>query len=188
MSKKAFLAKIRRMSTEEKEQLIKKIEQTADFNERTYYGCSQCTLAALQLHLNIGDAAVFKAASALAGGIARSGEVCGALAGGIMAIGLVYGRDKLEDLKTSPSYQEAMERSGRLCDRFKKEFGKLRCRDVQKAVFGRSWDLRNPEENEQFFNRLEADDKCANVISKTARLAAEVILEPLESEYRVDAS
>jgi len=53
----------------------------------------------LQEKLNLKDAGAFKAATALAGGIAGRGETCGALIGGIMAIGQVCGREALEDTK-----------------------------------------------------------------------------------------
>ena len=178
MGKRETLKKIRQMSPEEQKQLIMEIEETACSNAKAYHGCSQWTLYALQEHLNLGNRAVFRASSALAGGVAESGEVCGALIGGLMAVGLAYGRSKLESVETSSEFSEAMERSARVCDGFKNEFGSLRCRDVQKAIFGKSWDLRNPEEKNEFLSR-EDIDKCGDMlIKKVARLVAEVILEP----------
>jgi hypothetical protein len=71
-----------------------------------------------------------------------------------------------------------MERCAQLCDRFKEEFGGLNCRDVQKLLFGRSWDMRNAEEKEDFLNREDVN-KCSNiVIKKVAGLAAEIIFKP----------
>lgn len=177
MGKRKTLKKIREMSPEGQKQLIMEIEETACGYAKAYRGCSQWVPYAFQEHLNLGDRAVFRAASALAGGIAGNGEVCGALIGGVMAVGLACGRDKLESIETSSAFSEAMERGARVCDRFKNEFGSLRCRDVQKAIFGRSWDLRNPEEKNEFLSR-EDIDKCSDlVIRKVARLAVEVILE-----------
>ena len=36
-------------------------------------------------------------ASGFGGGIGRQGETCGAVTGGVMALGLIYGRDAAED-------------------------------------------------------------------------------------------
>ena len=51
----------------------------------------------MQEKLGLPNGNVFKSASALAAGVARGGETCGALTGGVMAIGLLVGREKIED-------------------------------------------------------------------------------------------
>jgi len=53
----------------------------------------------------VGSKEVFKAGSALAVVWAKQGETCGALTGAIMAIGLLVGRERLEDLD---QYRKAM--------------------------------------------------------------------------------
>lgn len=170
--------KIRRMSTD-KEKLIEKIEQTACEYEKTYAGCSRCVLAALQLHLRLKNGDSVRASTVLGGGVARTGEVCGALIGGLMGIGLIYGPDKLNIAKGSSLYEEAMERAGKLCDRFEKEFGSLRCRDIWERLFGRYWNLRDREVQKKLSSMPELHEKCASlVVGKAARLAADVILEP----------
>jgi len=169
--------KLREMSDEAKEELIRKIEEDARENEIEYFGCSQVVLDALQRHLNIGNVETFKAATALAGGVGAKGEVCGALLGGVLAIGLVYGRANLEAGKVGPEQPEFVEsrvRAGRLCDRFKEKFGSLRCADVKVAV--------NRKEYPRF-NTVEAFEdhaKCADVTGPAARFAAEIILQPTE--------
>jgi hypothetical protein len=60
----------------------------------------------LQEKLNVGSKEVFKAGSALAGGVARRGETCGALTGAIMGVCSVVGRERLEDRE---QYGKAME-------------------------------------------------------------------------------
>lgn len=154
---------------------VKKIAETAYEYEGTYHGCSQCVLRALQDHLRLGDRESFKAATALAGGIARMGETCGALVGGIMAISLAFGREELEDSGTSPGYARAMELSVELCRRFREEFGTTRCQDIQKSLFGRSFNFWDPQEREEF-RRAGGYEKCPHVARKAAELAAEVIL------------
>jgi len=178
MDKNRQMRKLAGTEAEKKRQLIMEIAETACSNAKAYRGCSQWPLYALQKHLNMGDVHTFRAASALAGGVAGSGETCGALLGALMGIGLAYGREELESIETSEAFAEALERSVRMCDRFKGEFGSLRCRDVQQVIFGKSWNLRDPEERKEFLGRDDID-KCSDlVIKKSAGMAAEVILEP----------
>lgn len=156
-------------------EFLEKIEKTAYEYDKVYHGCSQCTLKAIQEHLNLGNGEAFKAASALAGGIARMGETCGALLGAIMAIGLAYGREKLEVTFSSINYQKAMKVAIKLYQKFEEEFGSTKCRDIQKTLFGRSFNLNNPKDLEEFI-KINAYEKCAKVVGKTARIAAEIIL------------
>jgi len=172
--------KARELSQEEKEQLFRTIEQYAYDAEVIYWGCSQAVLDALQRHLNLGNGETFKAASAFAGGVARTREVCGALLGGIMVIGLAYGRTKFEAGKVGleqSDYLEAQVRASRLCERFKEKFTSLRCDDVRRLV-------REPDFKEYTrYNTLESFEdhsKCGNVTGPAARLAAEIILLPKE--------
>lgn len=156
-------------------EFIEGVGNTAYEYEKTYHGCSQCVLKALQDQLGLGDGLTFKAASALTGGVGRMGDACGALLGGIMAIGLAFGREKLEVATNSKPYQQAQEFAGELGDMFKKELGSIRCREIQESIFGRSFDLRRPEEREAFVT-AGGYEKCPEVVQKAARLTAEIIL------------
>jgi len=155
---------------------VAKIGKTAYEYERVYHGCSQCVLAALQDGFKLGGQESFKAATALAGGIARMGNACGALVGGLMGISLAFGRDHLEDATTSQGYAQAMDLGGELCKRFEAEFGSTQCRDIQRSLFGRSFDLRDPRERVEF-RKAGAHEKCSQVSKRAAELAAQVILE-----------
>lgn len=156
--------------------LVAKAAEAAYVYERTYHGCSQCVLAALQEALGLGSRDSFKAATALAGGIARMGSTCGALVGGLMGIGMAFGREVLEDSATSQGYARPMELGGEFCRRFEKEFGSTRCWDIQKSLFGRSFDLRDPQGREAF-RQAGGYEKCPYVVGKAAELGATVILE-----------
>ena len=160
------------------ENLIRRIGDLAHYYELVYHGCSQAALKALQDSLGIGDNLTFKAASGLAGGVARMGEICGALTGGIMAISLAYGRDKLEEAVTSKDYLKAIELSIRLFEKFKEEFGSVRCFDIQKKLFGRSFDLKKEEDRQEFIKAGGyGPEGCPKVVKKAAMLAAEIILK-----------
>ena len=183
MSDKKQLEKIKRMSPEEQEQVIQKIEQSAYEYEWLYGGCGRSTLRALQEGLGIGDGETFRGITPFSGG-AHNNELCGALSGGMMAIGLVYASGEFEKgtaeerplAVKSPAYEKAGEQANKLCDRFREEFGGLKCRDVMYKLHGKVWNLRVPEERAEYV-QPHLHDKCGLVTKKAARLAAEVILE-----------
>lgn len=126
--------------------------------------------------MGLGNRESYKAATAFAGGIARMGETCGSLTGGIMAVSLAFGRAELENSATSTGYLRAMEVSKELYQQFEKEFGSTKCRDIQKLLFGRSFDMWDAREREQF-QKAGSHEKCALVVKKAAQLTATVILK-----------
>ena len=68
-------------------------------------GCSQSVLGAIQEEFAIGNIDSFKAATVLSGGVVRKGETCGAIIGALLSLGLVIGRERMEDFD---AYQGAM--------------------------------------------------------------------------------
>ncbi|MBA4421758.1 MAG: hypothetical protein C0390_01505 [Syntrophus sp. (in: bacteria)] len=129
----------------------------------------------MQEKLNVGSAEVFKAGSALAGGVARRGETCGALTGAIMAVCSVVGRERLEDRE---QYGKAMEEAGRVYDLFAKEVGHTLCEDIHKNRFGKVYHLIIPEERTAFHEAGgHSKTGCPQVCGIAARIAAEVLLD-----------
>ena len=72
-----------------KEELLQQVYQTAFNYEAQYGGCAQCTLASIRTCLGGVSADTFTAATALAGGVAASGNACGACTGAILSIGFL---------------------------------------------------------------------------------------------------
>lgn len=166
------------------DELVKEIRLRAHEYDQ-YSGCSQSVLLALQEGLSIGDLESFKAATVLSGGVARRGETCGAILGALMGLGLVSGREEIED---TPQYTYAMGLADEICDRFQQrleeEFGfempleSTLCSEIQTRIYGRSFDLRNPKDRDAF---LEAgghsDEGCYKVCGVAAEVAVEKLLE-----------
>ncbi len=147
--------------------------------EREYGCCSQCTYAAVKEVLGIGSDDVFKAAYGLAGGSASMGTGnCGAYSGGILAICSRYGREKLADGKS--------EIAGELCrklhSRFIEEYGSCVCHDIQKKIFGRSFNFLDAEDVEEFEKAGGQTDKCTSVVGKAAKWVTEILLSEAESK------
>jgi len=129
----------------------------------------------LQEKLDLRDAGAFKAASAMAGGIAGRGETCGALIGGIMAIGQVLGRESLEDTE---QFQKAMIPASEMYVKFKEAVGHTLCAEIHKILFGKSFRLYEEEEKKAFVAAGgRGPDGCPGVGSKAAKIAANIILD-----------
>ena len=146
-----------------------------------FHGCAQITLKALQESFGLTDIEVFKAASPLSGGVARSGEVCGALLGALLCVGMIFGRRRLERTDISEDYLKAMEVAGKIYDEFEEEFGTTICREIHKKLFGRVYNLRDPKELTEFIES-GAWNRCTEVMSKAAEIAARNILK---AGYRI---
>lgn len=155
-----------------REKLLDRVAWAAYYNDKVYEGCSRSVLHALQTHLHLGDGESLKASTALAGGIARMGETCGALIGGMMAIGLVLGREELEDIQ---AYRDTMSASYDLHYRFKEETGATFCHDIQKSLLGRSFDFKKAEDAEEWY-KAGGLEKCPMVCAIAARIAADIVL------------
>jgi len=133
----------------------------------------------LQEKLNIGDEISFMAGSALAGGVARHGETCGALTGAIMAIGMVAGRKKIEDFDT---YQSCMSLAYEVREKFLELVGHTLCAEIHKILLGRSYRLYDDEEREKFHDDGgHTREGCPGVCGKAARIAAEIIIREQEN-------
>jgi C_GCAxxG_C_C family probable redox protein len=129
----------------------------------------------LQEKLNVGSHEVFKAGSALAGGVARRGETCGALTGAIMAIGCLVGRGRMEDLR---QYGRAMVVADQVYERFRQEIGHTLCWEIHKIRYGEVYRLYVKEEREAFHEMGGHGEKgCPEVCGVAARIAADVILD-----------
>ena len=123
----------------------------------------------------MGGSEVFKAGSALAGGVVRQGETCGALIGAIMAIGSMVGRDKLEDLE---QYYKALGPATLVYKLFKEKIGHTLCWKIHKIRYGKVYKLFIPEEREAFHNMGgHSREGCPEVCGVAAKIAAEVILD-----------
>jgi C_GCAxxG_C_C family probable redox protein len=156
-----------------REKLLDRIAWAAYYNDRVYEGCSRSVLYALQSHLHLEGEDALKASTALAGGIARMGENCGALIGGIMAIGLVHGCADLSDIQ---AYRDTMAAAYRMYDRFKEEMGSTTCSEIQKKLLGRDFDFKKDEDAEEWY-KAGGLEKCPLVCGVAARIAAEIIIK-----------
>jgi len=159
-----------------KEQVFSMLDQrVAQIMEKSH-NCAQTTFFALSEQFGLGGDDVLKALTPLPG-IAERGETCGAITGALMAMGLIYGRDKLDDWE---KYRSSLIPTNVFCQRFQEELGTTQCCQIQEKAFGKSYNLMDPEDLKEF-QRAGATVKCTKVVQKAVRIAADIILETPEN-------
>ena len=148
-------------------------------------GCSQSVLGAIQEEFAIGNIDSFKAATVLSGGVVRTGETCGAIIGALLALGLVIGRERMEDFN---AYQGAMKVGLEVRNKFmkelkaqfgfKKELESTLCRHIQEKIYGRSYNLADDKDRQAFLDAGgHSETGCPKVCGIAAQVVAEKIME-----------
>jgi C_GCAxxG_C_C family probable redox protein len=178
-----LLKTLNSMSIEEKNAILNRVQERASSYQFEYCGCGRSIALSLLEEFDIpyGDLAL-KAASFSCLGIARTGNTCGALIGGIIALGLAYGGNNndyysqiihsdAEDTHDERTYEVVQ----KYCRKFEQEMGGFNCRDIQQKLFGRTYNLLNPAEHREFTE--ENREQCSVQVGKAARLVAEAMLE-----------
>ena len=103
-------------------------------------------------------------ASGFCGGMSRTAGLCGALAGGIMALGVLYGRNSSAD---SPKKIYAL--SERLVRDFEKQFGSRNCSDLLDC------DISTPAGQAVFEAKKLGKTLCLDITVKTSELVVQVL-------------
>jgi len=146
--------------------------------ERTYRGCGQCTVAALQDAFGIRNDDIFKAASAFAGGVGLTGDgCCGAYLGAAMVISHLRGRERGDFEDLMGVRRESFRLVRRLREGFIDQYGSVICRNIQTKIFGRPFYIADPDEMAKFDEAGGHSEKCPEVVGRAARWAARIILE-----------
>lgn len=160
------------------EEILQEAESTGFEFEKVYHGCAQCVLGTMMKLFDLTQPDVFRAATGLAGGIGLSVEgSCGALTGGVMAIGLLYGRDleKMDDPEKRRFI--AYRLAHKLHQRFVQEYGSSLCKEIHQKTMGRTYHLNDPGEWQAFLDAGGHSEKCPGVVGKAARWTAQMIIE-----------
>ncbi len=105
-------------------------------------------------------------ATSFGAGLGRRGEICGALAGALIAVGLRHGRREGEG---DEAKERSYERAARVVDSFRELFGTLRCRELIEI------DLGEPEGREAYRRENIRDKYCVDYVTAAVRLAHEAV-------------
>ena len=155
-----------------KEQLHAMLDQRVNMLMEKSHNCAQSSYFVLSEQFGLGGDDILKALTPLPG-MAERGETCGALTGALMAMGMIYGRENLEDWE---KYRSSLIPTNKFCSRFQEELGSTLCCQIQERAFGKSFNLMDPEQLREF-QKAGATGRCSRVVQKACRLAADIILE-----------
>ncbi|MEW6402511.1 MAG: C-GCAxxG-C-C family protein [Chloroflexota bacterium] len=136
-------------------------------NQRFAQGlnCSQAVFSAFASRSGLSDEIALRIASPLGAGVARQGQVCGALTGALMALGIARGSATPE--KKEETYRIAEE----LVARFKELHGTILCHELIGYEISTKEGLQAARENKAFASI------CPKLVEDAARLAAEFLAE-----------
>ena len=130
------------------------------------FSCSQSVFSAFADPAELGREAALRLASGFGGGLARTGDTCGAVTGAIMALGLrhcgIPAGDPLAKERAYPPVQEFLAR-------FKARHGSIVCREVLGC------DLGTPEGLQRAREQGLTKSRCPAFV----RTAAEILEELL---------
>ncbi|MGD9676057.1 MAG: C-GCAxxG-C-C family protein [Candidatus Bipolaricaulia bacterium] len=157
-----------------RERILDAIARSAFDNLRTYSNCCRATLWALDTHLHVAGRDALRGTSALAGGIAGTGETCGAVLGPLLAIGFALGVADLTDLDADKAVREE---GKRFVGRFRDLFGSTRCWEIQERIVG--WRCDDPSKNDAWY-AAGGGFACAAVCAEAARIAGAILLDARE--------
>jgi C_GCAxxG_C_C family probable redox protein len=132
--------------------------------------CAQTSFAVLQDEFGLDGRQIRKALTPFPG-IALRGETCGAVVGSLMALGLVFGREDLEDWN---AYIASLPVARRFCRRFEKENSSTACASILEAKLGKRFNLADTGDATDYVS-AGGREVCAAVIVSAVQIAAELI-------------
>jgi C_GCAxxG_C_C family probable redox protein len=159
-----------------KEELGRQLDQKAAEKLAVSGHCAQTSFAVLTEHFQLDGGQILKALTPMPG-IALRGETCGAVVGSLMALGLVYGREELDDQQ---GFVAAIPPAREFCRRFEEQVGGTRCDDILTSGLGKPMDLSKRAGFEEYLS-CGGTEVCLGVIQTGIRIAADII-SPAEDE------
>jgi C_GCAxxG_C_C family probable redox protein len=127
------------------------------------FGCAESVLKAIAESKGIESALIPRIASGFCGGVANTGGMCGAAIGGIMAISILYGRDRAEDSKEL-NYQKVQQ----FIREFNLKFGSVNCTQLSGCDLGTA-------EGHAKFKELNVHVKCSDYTGEATRMVIELL-------------
>lgn len=159
-------------SQSRREDVLKELDQKVQETLALSGNCAQTSFVSLQRQFGLDGSTITKALTAFPG-VALRGETCGAVTGSLIALGLLYGRDRLDD---PAGFTSSLRLARKFCREFEKELGSTMCADILESEFGRKYNLADPVESAEWMADC-ALERCSAVVSKGVRIAAGIIMD-----------
>jgi C_GCAxxG_C_C family probable redox protein len=160
-----------------KQQILDRVQRRGEEYNFFVHNCARSTALAAMEEFGLGNMEIIKALSPFPG-FGATGWMCGGVTGGLIALGLYFGSDDLQDYDAAGATIMA---ARKFMPRFEKEVGSVVCPTIhEEVVFGRYMDPAASPENMEAFAEAKGFEKCGLLPGIGARLAAEIIIESLE--------
>ena len=161
-----------------KPEVLDRVQLRAEEYEFLTHSCSKGSLLALMEEFGLGSWEMVRGMSPFPG-FGMTGGICGGVTGSLVALGLYFGSDEPENYEGTG---RTMTAARTFISRFKEQLGTIMCPELQEdVIFGRYMDPRGSKENFAAFQKASGYEKCALPPGVGARLAAEIILDGIES-------
>jgi C_GCAxxG_C_C family probable redox protein len=160
-----------------KQQILDRVQRRGEEYNLLAGNCAKGTALAIMEEFGLGNMEIIKALSPFPG-FGGTGWMCGGVTGALIALGLYFGSDDVQDYDAVGATIMA---ARKFMPRFEEEVGSVVCPKIQEdVVFGRYMDPAASPENMQAFAEAKGFEKCGLLPGIGARLAAEIIIESLE--------
>lgn len=144
---------------------MNKIEQAVScFQEG--FSCSQAVLSTFSKRFGLNRKKALKIAQAFGGGIAQTGQICGAVSGALMVIGLEHGRTKAEDVEAK---EKTYEVTKEFMDKFKSQNGSIICKDLL------GHDISTPEGMARSEEKNLFETVCPNFVQSAVKILEQIL-------------
>jgi C_GCAxxG_C_C family probable redox protein len=158
---------------ENKDQFVDDVKKRTFDTEMKCHGCAQVIVHTFLDVFEEDNPSVSMASSPFAAGLALTGNNCGALVGGLMALGLVYGRKDVTE--GMPGILAGIRPMRKLVKYFNETYQNVDCRDITGT------DLANPEKATAYFESGGLE-KCATMMADVAGFVADILYEESEEQ------
>ena len=128
-----------------------------------HFNCSQAVFSTFAPQFGIDEATALKLASPFGGGLARRGEVCGAVSGALLTLGLARGAD------TPAGKEEIYRLSQEYMRRFEEKYGTLLCRELIGC------DLSTPAGNQAAAEKKVFTTICPALVREAAEITQSLL-------------
>jgi C_GCAxxG_C_C family probable redox protein len=161
----------------DKQQILDRVQRRGEEYNFFARNCARSTALAAMEEFGLGNMEIVKALSPFPG-FGGTGWMCGGVTGGLIALGLHFGSDDIQDYEAVGATIMA---ARKFMLRFEEQVGAVVCPKIHEdLVFGRYMDPAASPENMQAFAEAKGFEKCGLMPGIGARLVAEIIIESLQ--------
>src|SRR5512145_2615720 len=129
------------------------------------FNCAEAVLLATCETTGCHCECIPRIATGLGGGVGSQGELCGALTGGVLTLGLLYGRDRADEIEKKEAVRG---RTAQFVRQFAEKNGAIRCRDILGV------ELNTEAGNREYQAQNLKQECCAVAIRNAVRILLEL--------------